>query len=103
LPSRSRRKPRLDASIAERLWPKLTSASPAAELLRLLDVALVLLADHELAASTVAARVAASVKADPYAVVSAALGVVGGPMHGGASLGAERLLAEISEPARAAT
>jgi citrate synthase len=39
-----------------------------------LSAALVLLADHELAASTLAARVAASVRADPYAVVGTGLG-----------------------------
>jgi citrate synthase len=71
--------------VAERLWARLTPTRPTPELVRVLDAALVVLADHELAASTVAARVAASVKADPYAVVSAALGVVSGPMHGGAS------------------
>jgi citrate synthase len=66
------------------------------------ESALVLLADHELAASTVAARVAASVQADPFAVVSAGLGVLGGPMHGGASRGVERLLAETADPSQAA-
>ena len=97
LPQRARRKP-AGSSIAARLWSKLTSAPADAALLRVLDAALVLLADHELAASTVAARVAASVKADPYAVVSAALGVVTGPVHGGASLGAERMFAQMREP-----
>jgi len=94
--------PGAGAGVARRLWPKLTKAASAPDLVRVLDAALVLLADHELAASTLAARVAASVKADPYAVVTSALGVVGGPMHGGASLGAERLLGEISDPSRAA-
>jgi citrate synthase len=101
LPSLARRKRSMEASIAGRLWPKLTAAPPEPALVRVLDAALVILADHELAASTVAARVAASVQADPYAVVSAALGVVGGPMHGGASLRAERMLTEISSPADA--
>jgi citrate synthase len=67
----------------------------------LLDAALVLLADHELAASTFAVRVAASVGADPYAVVSTGLGALGGPMHGGASLAVERMLAETAEPGQA--
>jgi citrate synthase len=66
-----------------------------------LDVALVLAADHELAASAVAARVAASVQADPYAVVGAGLGAVSGALHGGLSLAAETLLAEIGTPERA--
>ena len=69
----------------------------------MLDAALVLLADHELAASTVAARVAASVRADPYAVASAGLAVVSGTLHGGASLGIEALLDEIDRPDQAAT
>ena len=99
LPDQSSRAGRRGDRIAERLWPKLTKAAPSPALVRVLDAALVVLADHELAASTLAARVAASVGADPYAVVSAALGVLGGPMHGGASLGAERMLAEIREPA----
>jgi citrate synthase len=65
------------------------------------QAALVLLADHELAASTLAARVAASVRADPYAVVATGLGAVGGALHGGASLGAELMLAAASKPADA--
>jgi citrate synthase len=80
--------------IAGRLWDKLTPGGEAPDLADALRAALVLLADHELAASTLAARVAASVRADPYGVVSTGLGVVGGPLHGGASLSAEAMLAE---------
>ncbi|MFV2039863.1 MAG: citrate/2-methylcitrate synthase, partial [Acidimicrobiales bacterium] len=47
--------------------------------------ALALLADHGLAASTFGARVAASVRADPYSVVATGLGIVGGTLHGAAS------------------
>jgi len=61
----------------------------------------VLLADHELAASTLAARVAASVRADPYAVVGTGLGAMSGALHGGAALGAEVLLLSASAPADA--
>ncbi|MFI6386603.1 citrate synthase [Nonomuraea sp. NPDC050540] len=85
-------------SIAERLWPRLTGREPTPALVDALRAAMVLLADHELAASTLAARVAASAKADPYAVVLTGLGVLGGPLHGGASYGAERMLAEITDP-----
>jgi len=74
---------------------------PPADLLDALRAALVLLADHELAASTLAVRVAASVRADPYAAVSAGLGVIGGALHGGASLGAEAVLAQIDDPDQA--
>jgi citrate synthase len=90
-----------EGTIAARLWSRLT-IEPPDRLLAVLEAALVLLADHELAASTLAARVAASVRADPYAVVLAGLGVVSGPLHGGASYGAERMLSEVHSPAEAA-
>ena len=90
-------------SIAGRLWGGLSTLDPEPGLVGVLDAALVLLADHELAASTVAARVAASVRADPYAVVSAGLATVSGTLHGGASLGIEALLDEVDRPERAAT
>jgi citrate synthase len=54
----------------------------------------VLLADHELAASALAARIAASVRAHPYAVVSAGLGAIQGPLHGASSLWVEDVFAE---------
>ncbi|WP_194908661.1 citrate/2-methylcitrate synthase [Catenulispora rubra] len=90
---------RQTGSIASALWPKLSPAAPTQT--TPLEAAMILLADHELAASTLAARVAASVHADPYAVVMAGLGVLTGPMHGGASLGAERMLAAAGSPADA--
>jgi citrate synthase len=55
-------------------------------------------ADHELAASTLAARVAASMRADPYAVVATGLGAMGGALHGGAALGAEIMLGSADGP-----
>ena len=57
---------------------------------------LVLLADHELNASTFVARCVASTGATPYAVVAAALSALSGRRHGGASARAEALLHEIS-------
>jgi len=86
------------APIAGRLWSKLCERRPTPELLRALSAALVLLADHELAASTLAARVAASVRADPYAVVGTGLGAMSGALHGGASLGVETLIAAARGP-----
>jgi citrate synthase len=92
-------------SLTGRLWRTLcpgaapTAGAPAAELRDTLRSALVLLADHELAASTLAARVAASVRADPYAVVATGLGALGGALHGGASLGVETMLAAATQPA----
>jgi citrate synthase len=90
-------------AVAARLWGGLSAGDPEPGLVGVLDAALVLLADHELAASTLAARVAASVRADPYAVVSAGLATVSGTLHGGASLGMEDLLGEIDRPEQAAT
>jgi citrate synthase len=89
-------------SIAARLAARLCPRPERPGLTAVLQAALVLLADHELAASTLAARVAASVRADPYAVVATGLGAVGGTLHGGASLGAELMLAAAREPADAA-
>jgi citrate synthase len=88
-------------TVAARLWPRLCPSRPPPGMVEVLDAALVLAADHELAASAVAARVAASVQADPYAVVGAGLGAVSGALHGGVSLAAETLLAEIGTPERA--
>ena len=84
------------AGLAERLWPRLTGLEPTAERLRLLQVALVVMADHELPVSTLATRLAASTGAHIYAVVSAGLGAIDGPLHGAASLAAEALVAEIA-------
>ncbi len=85
-------------SLTGRLWGKLCPGPPDDGLKGALRVALVLLADHELAASTFAARVAASVRADPYAVVATGLGAAGGALHGGASLGVETMLAAAAGP-----
>ncbi|WP_223097677.1 citrate/2-methylcitrate synthase [Dactylosporangium vinaceum] len=82
---------------AQLFW-KLASAKADERLTDVLRFIMVLLADHELAASTLAARVAASVRADPYAVVAAGLGVTSGALHGGASLGVESMLTEIKKP-----
>jgi len=57
-----------------------------------INAALVLLVDHELATSTLAARVAASTRADPYACVVAALATLAGPLHGTASALVRRAL-----------
>ncbi len=85
-------------SITERLAARLCPVPPGPGLAGALRAALSLLADHELAASTLAARVAASVRADPYAVVATGLGAVGGSLHGGASFGAEVMLRAASQP-----
>lgn len=76
-------------------------AGCGAEGVRALNRALVLAADHELNASTFAARVAASTGADVYACVQAALATLSGPRHGGAADRIEALVAEIGRPEKA--
>jgi len=88
-------------AVAARLAPKLCTGAVPPGLLPVLNAALVLVADHELAASTLAARVAASMRADPYAVVATGLGAMGGALHGGAALGAELMLSAAASPADA--
>jgi citrate synthase len=87
------------ARVADRLWTRLCDRRPSRAMLHALSAALILLADHELAASTLAARTAASARADPYAVVATGLGAVSGMLHGGASLAAETMLAAAAGPA----
>jgi citrate synthase len=88
-------------SIAARLVTRLRRAPATAGLIRVVNAALILVADHELAASTLAARVAASMRADPYAVVSTGLGAMTGALHGGAALGAELMLGSADSAADA--
>jgi citrate synthase len=73
------------ASLGGLLWPRLTALPMSGTDQRVLEAALILLADHDIAASTLAARVAASTRAHPYAVVSAGLAALDGPLHGAAS------------------
>ncbi|HET6548802.1 MAG TPA: citrate/2-methylcitrate synthase, partial [Solirubrobacter sp.] len=89
----------VDASIAARLWARLHDVPPTPARLRALDGALILLADHELALSALAARVAASAHADPYLVVLAGLAAQGGALHGAAGTSVERLLRSIPDAA----
>jgi citrate synthase len=88
-------------ALAARLWVRLCPTAPVPGMVDALNASLVLLADHELSPSTLAARIAASVRADPSAVVSAGLGVLSGSLHGGASLAVEDLLAEVHQPEQA--
>jgi citrate synthase len=82
------------ATLARRLWPKLTARPATAAGITMLNAALIVMADHDLAVSTVAGRVAASARAHPYAVVSAALGAFDGPLHGAAGSHVYRLLTD---------
>jgi len=88
----------LPATLAGRLWSRLASGRPPPGMLGVLNAALVLMADHELASSTFAARIAASTRADPYAVVGAGLGPLAGPLHGGAGRATRRVIERAAGP-----
>jgi citrate synthase len=81
--------------LAARLWPRLCTGRSTPARLRTLDLAMGLCADHALSPSTLAVRIAAAQRADPYAVVQTGLGALSGALHGAASLLAEELLAEL--------
>ncbi|MGW5010418.1 citrate synthase [Streptomyces parvulus] len=90
------------APLAHRLWTRLSGRPADGPTLRALDTALSLLVDHDLAASTLAVRLAASARAHAYAAVSAGLGVIEGPLHGAAGGLAHRMLLEVLDQGSAA-
>ncbi|MFT4539341.1 MAG: citrate synthase [Planctomycetota bacterium] len=81
-----------ELSCAANFLYQLNGKKPSELEARVLDVALVLHADHTMNASTFAARVVASTEADPYTVASSAVGALTGPLHGGAN---ERVLNQL--------
>jgi citrate synthase len=84
-------------SHAANLLYMLTGKMPDAYATHVMDVALILHADHELNASTFAARVTAGTLADMYAAVTSAIGALSGPLHGGANEEVMRMLLRIGE------
>ncbi len=84
--------PDLALGHAANLLYQLTGERPAPAAVRALDTALVLHADHELNASTFAARVAASTLTDLHSAVVAAIGTLKGALHGGANAEVMRML-----------
>jgi citrate synthase len=85
------------STTAGALWPRLTTRRATPSRIALVNAVLVLMADHEIAASTLAVRVAASTHANPAAAVCAGLGAFSGPLHGGASAGVRLLLLRASD------
>lgn len=73
----------------------LNGETPKAETARFFDTALVLHAEHSFNASTFTARQVASTKAHIYAAISAAMGSLSGPLHGGANVRVMKMLKEI--------
>ncbi len=71
------------------------------DMARMLDVCLVLHADHTMNASTFAARVCAATLSDIHSAVTAAIAALKGPLHGGANEAVMAMIEEIQEPSRA--
>jgi citrate synthase len=77
----------------------LTGTRPSAMATRAFDVSLVLHADHELNASTFAARVAAATLTDIHSTIVGAIGALKGPLHGGANADVMKMLLDIGKDA----
>jgi len=73
----------------------LNGAAPSKTAERALDIALILHADHELNASTFAARVTAATLSDMHSAITSAIGALKGPLHGGANEAVFRILSQI--------
>ncbi|MDF0727505.1 citrate synthase [Cytobacillus sp. S13-E01] len=89
--------PRTDIGFAANFLYMLTGQEPSEIAIEALDKALVLHADHELNASTFTARVCVATLSDVYSGVTAAIGALKGPLHGGANEAVMKMLSEIGE------
>jgi len=87
--------PKPDLNIATNFLYMLKGEMPDEFDAHVMDVALILQADHELNASTFTARVVAGTLADMYSAVTAALGALSGPLHGGANTAIMKIILEI--------
>lgn len=89
---------RKDLSEAAHFLYLINGEVPSKEAEQTLDVAYVLHAEHGFNASTFTARVVASTLSDMYSAISAAIGALKGPLHGGANEGVIHMLEEIGSP-----
>ncbi|HEV2225487.1 MAG TPA: citrate/2-methylcitrate synthase [Nitrososphaerales archaeon] len=93
--------PRDDLSYASNLLNMVTGEVPSKDDTRLMDVLLILHADHEFNASTFTARIIASTLSDMYSAVTGAVGALKGPLHGGANEKVVEMTNEIGTAAKA--
>ena len=96
--------PQADLSFAEKLLFLLTDRKGddrARAMARVLDVSLTLYAEHEFNASTFSARVTASTMTDLHSAITAAIGTLKGPLHGGANEAVAEMFLEIKSRERA--
>lgn len=90
--------PRDDLNHASNFLYMLTEKVPDPLIAKVLDTCLILHAEHTMNASTFSGMVTASTLADPYTVVSSAIGTLKGPLHGGAAEEVVKMLQEIGSP-----
>lgn len=90
--------PREDLGYAANLLYMVTGDVPSGQDSKIMDAILLLHADHELNASTFAARVIASTLSDVYSAVTGAVGALKGPLHGGANEKVIEMTIEIGNP-----
>jgi 2-methylcitrate synthase/citrate synthase II len=93
--------PRADLGFAENFFNICLGRVPAPDVVRAFEASLILYAEHGFNASTFTARVVVSSLSDIYSGVTAAIGSLKGPLHGGANEEVMHMLLEIGEPARA--
>ncbi len=89
--------PQPDEGIAASFLRMLTGTDPEPEQARVVDVALILHAEHGMNASTFSARVTIATLADLYSAVTSAIGTLKGPLHGGANERVMRMLQDIGD------
>ncbi len=90
-----------DRGLAANLLWMLFRTEPTEQAIKAMDVSLILYAEHELNASTFAARVIASTLADLHSAVTGAIGALKGPLHGGANERVMEVLEEVGSPDKA--
>jgi len=90
-----------EESIGGHFLRLLNGSTPSEQHRRVMDVSLILYAEHEFNASTFTARVCASTLSDMYSCITGAIGTLRGPLHGGANEAAMDMIQKFSSPADA--
>jgi len=93
--------PRTDLSYAENFLYMLNEKEPDQMLARIMDVCLILHAEHTINASTFSVLVNGSTLASPYSVISSAISALSGPLHGGANQRVLEMLEQVGTPDKA--
>ena len=93
--------PRTDLTHAENFLWMLNGTEPDRYIARIMDICLILHAEHSINASTFAVLVAGSTLASPYSVIASGIATLSGPLHGGANQAVVKMLQEIGSPENA--